>query len=438
MKGQDDKIRWLGNQLSRWVSENIIDETTADKIRRLYPPSKTSRPWAMIVFSGIGACVIGLGVILLFAYNWADMHKFTKLAIIFGSIIISHSVGIITFLRSERFKALGEALTIVGTMLFGSGIWLIAQIYHIEEHYPNAFLFWGIGAALLAWAMPSVAQAIIAAILFTLWAIMEGTDFGTSIPYIFPLLLLLFPLAYIKHNRLLICVLLLALAFSTIFVVTTNHDEIVFYVLLSLFTLYTAAGIIHQKFGKFENFAPVYRFLGLAGYFLTLFILCFTGVTEDVMEDIELFSSLDTALYWTIPLALALAGWGIIGRYTIKKVKLKYYSNDLILMPLLLIFFGCYSLSSAKVFEWPATIIFNLIFLTHVLMMMAGGCKEINAARTILGSVGLAALTIARFTDLFESLAVRGLIFVIVGILIFAQGFFYVSSKKKKALQENV
>ncbi|MCJ7692448.1 MAG: DUF2157 domain-containing protein, partial [Sedimentisphaerales bacterium] len=64
MKGQDDKIRWLGNQLSCWISENIIDENTADKIRRLYPQNKTSRPWAMIVFSGIGACVIGLGVIL--------------------------------------------------------------------------------------------------------------------------------------------------------------------------------------------------------------------------------------------------------------------------------------------------------------------------------------------------------------------------------------
>ncbi|MCJ7692349.1 MAG: hypothetical protein MUO22_02900, partial [Sedimentisphaerales bacterium] len=276
-----------------------------------------------------------------------------------------------------------------------------------------------------------------AAILFTLWAIMEGTAFGTSIPYIFPLLLSLFPLAYAKRNGLLIGVLLLALGFSTLFVVAANNDEIVFFSLLSLFTLYTATGIIQQKFSKYENFGPIYRFLGLAGYFLTLFILCFTGVAEHVMEDAELFSSLDTVLYWAIPFVLALAGCGIIGRDIIKKVKPKYYSDDLILMPLLLIFFCCYSLSPARLLEWPAIIIFNLIFLTHVLMIMASGCKEINAPRTIIGSVGLAALTIARFTDLFDSLAARGLIFVIVGMLIFVQGFFYVSSKKKKALQEN-
>jgi hypothetical protein len=156
------------------------------------------------------------------------------------------------------------------------------------------------------------------------------------------------------------------------------------------------------------------------------------------MEDIELFSGLDTVFYWAIPYVLAMAGCSIIGRDIIKKVKLKYYSHDLILMPLLLIFFCCYSLSPGRFYQWPAIIIFNLIFLAHVLMMMAGGCKEINVSRVILGSVGLAALTVARFTDLFESLAVRGLIFVIVGILIFVQGFFYLSSKKKKALQENV
>ena len=41
-------------------------------------------------------------------------------------------------------------------MLFGAGIWLVAQVYHIEEHFPDGFLIWGIGALALAWAMPSI------------------------------------------------------------------------------------------------------------------------------------------------------------------------------------------------------------------------------------------------------------------------------------------
>ena len=162
MAGQDDKIRWLHSQLQRWVREGIIDTADAESIGRLYPQpqAKTSRPWALIVFSGIGAVIVGLGVILLFAYNWHEMSKFAKLSVVFGSLVLAHLVGISLFIRSERFKGLGEAITVLGTMLFGAGIWLIAQIYHIEEHFPNAFLLWGIGAMLMAWTMPSVIQAI--------------------------------------------------------------------------------------------------------------------------------------------------------------------------------------------------------------------------------------------------------------------------------------
>jgi len=262
MACQEDKIRWLSEQLSQWTNANIIDETASGKIRSLYPPPKpkTTRPWAVIAFSCIGACVIGLGVILLLAYNWDDMTKAVKLSLIFASIIISHSVGITIFLRSQKFKALGEGLTLLGTILFGAGIFLIAQIYHIDEHYPNAFLFWGIGAFLMAWAMPSIAQAIIAAIILTFWAIFEGVDFGTSMPYTFALLGLLLPLAYKKRNGLCLCVILLAIAVSTIFVVAACFNSVnVFVSLLSLFTAYTAIGILHQKSETFAKFGSVYR-----------------------------------------------------------------------------------------------------------------------------------------------------------------------------------
>ena len=45
-----------------------------------------------------------------------------------------------------------KSLHLAGTILFGAGIWLVAQIYHIDEHYPNAFFFWGFGAMTMAWA----------------------------------------------------------------------------------------------------------------------------------------------------------------------------------------------------------------------------------------------------------------------------------------------
>jgi hypothetical protein len=78
------------------VREGIIDTAGAESIGRLYPQPqiKTSRPWALIVFSGIGAVIVGLGVILLFAYNWHEMSKFIKLTVVFGSLALALLVGI--------------------------------------------------------------------------------------------------------------------------------------------------------------------------------------------------------------------------------------------------------------------------------------------------------------------------------------------------------
>ena len=62
-------------------------------------------------------------------------------------------------------------------MLFGAGIWLVAQIYHIDEHYPNGILIWSLGALALAWSLPSLAQGFLAVLLVSLWAGVEIFDF---------------------------------------------------------------------------------------------------------------------------------------------------------------------------------------------------------------------------------------------------------------------
>jgi uncharacterized membrane protein len=450
MSSQDDKISWLFSEIQRWVREGIIDSTAAESIGRLYPQpqSKTSRPWALIVFSGIGAVIIGLGIILLFAYNWHDMTKFTKLSVVFGSLILAHFIGITLFIRSDRFKGIGEALCVLGTMLFGAGIWLVAQIYHIEEHFPNAFLLWGIGALLMAWTMPSIIQAIIAAVLFTIWAATESVEFSTAMPYVFALLLLLLPIVYTQCSRILLAVLLSAFTVSAIFVFAIyDRAEPVFYCLLCVFAIYTAASMMQQKFAGFEILTPIYFFFGMTGYFITLYILTFPFILNEIVE--QKLNELNI-FYKIVPLAIMAAGWLFVGWQVVKKEKLKYFSYELFLMPLMSVFFTCVSLGIIKYTAYSAgyhhdtvirgssypNIVFNLVLLAHAVVMMAKGYKDLVLSQTIVGTLLLIALVIARYFDLFESLAVRGLIFVIVGVLIFGQGFFYVHSKRKKALQE--
>lgn len=428
--------------MERWAREGLIDAVQSQSIKNLYPQPQTKKvvPWALLVFSGIGAVIIGLGIILLFAYNWDKMSKYAKLAVIFGSLIVAHFSGITIFIRSQRFKGIGESLCVLGTMLFGAGIWLVAQIYHIDEHYPNAFLYWGIGAMLMAWTMPSVFQAILAAVLFTIWVGCECGDFSHSTPYVFILLAALLPVAYGKCSRLLITVLLLAVSISAIFVVSSYdgyaNEELVFPVLLGLFSLYIAAGLIHQKFAKYESLSPYYIFIGLAGYFITLYILGFSDILDEVLNITGILSA-SVLLYWFVPSGVAFAGWCYVFKRILVKDSFKFFSYDLFFVPLMpfLIFYFCFGTMHS--FQWVLAAIINLVFLTHAVTMMARGCMNAYLIPTIFGSLLLIALMIARFIDFVDDLAVRGMIFVVVGILIFSQGFFYVRAKKEKVLQEN-
>jgi len=56
---------------------------------------------------------------------------------------------------------------------------------------------------------------------------------------------------------------------------------------------------------------------------------------------------------------------------------------------------------------------------------MARGSHEASLRHTVLGSVLLSALAFARYFDLFESLMVRGLVFLVVGAALFAEGILF-------------
>ena len=143
--------RWLHNEIAAWLADELIDPRQAEQLRVRYPLSG-GITWSRLIFSIIGAVIFGLGVILFFAYNWAEMPKYLKLGVVFGSLVLAHGLGFRFTTPDKDNRSLGEGLHVLGTMLFGAGIWLVAQIYHIDEHYPNAFLVWGTGALALAWA----------------------------------------------------------------------------------------------------------------------------------------------------------------------------------------------------------------------------------------------------------------------------------------------
>ncbi len=86
-------IKWLRVEIDQWLIEGLIAADQAEDLKRRYQVSEPGSAWGRIIFFSIGAVLFGLGVILLFAYNWEKMHKFAKLAVIVLALLTAHGMG---------------------------------------------------------------------------------------------------------------------------------------------------------------------------------------------------------------------------------------------------------------------------------------------------------------------------------------------------------
>jgi hypothetical protein len=427
------------------VEGGVISPEQAARIRGLYPEPKPGLPWSTIVFSGLGVVIAGLGIILLLAYNWQDLHRLAKLGIILTGIIVLHGCGLRLFLRSAHWAQVGEAMCLMGSMLFGAGIWLVAQTYHIEEHFPNGFLLWGIGALALAWAMPSIAQALLAVIVLCIWGCSESWGFDHAMHWA-PALLFAGGglLAWRLKSLLLLTVVLAAFCLSLAANTSVLDSGLVLRVLLNSATAFVAAALLSRDNQTFPGSTGVWQFFGWVGFLFCLYLLTFPEITEGLLGwyhfGDEPHVGLAKLFYEWVPLALGVGLWGLVAfrfqpnRWWQDEAYGLHLEDWLLPLSALL----CQVLAMAKFTEdkWFVAGVFNLVLLAIAGMWMARGGRSGLLRPMVLGSVLLIALATARFFDLFESLAWRGLAFLVVGGVLAAEGVLFKRSRKAAQTKE--
>jgi len=102
----------------------------------------------------IGAILVGVGIFSFIAANWQEMTKVTKVSIIVITMLSSYIGG--WFLREKKhYKKTGEALILLGVIIYGAGIFLIAQMFHTRGNWPDGFILWMIGTIVMAFGAES-------------------------------------------------------------------------------------------------------------------------------------------------------------------------------------------------------------------------------------------------------------------------------------------
>lgn len=112
----------------------------------------------------IGALLVGAGVFSFVAANWQGMPTPAKVALIVVSMVAASAAGWWAE-RWRGYRFTGEALLLLGNVIFGAGIFLIAQAFNVRGNWPDGMILWMIGALAMAYATDAVALYALAAVV---------------------------------------------------------------------------------------------------------------------------------------------------------------------------------------------------------------------------------------------------------------------------------
>lgn len=406
--------KWLSRELPLWIQDGIVDQQQATSILARYEIDNAPARGRLLV-SVMGAVMMGLGVILLFAYNWEAMHRYTKLAVILLALLLSQGLALHAY-RQGR-KHLYESLFVLVVMLFGAGIWLVAQIYHLDAHYPHAFLLWGAAALLLAWSLPSLIQACLALGLLMIWHVAEVFDFDAPAQQALLWLLIgLFPLLWRFRSALFARVLASALLFSWSLITLTLHDEIliVSLAMLSGSMIFLAQLLRHHA----ADLATISAAMTAPAWLVItslLFLLSFADVSAELA--VTPLDSPFSPVYFVLPLVISQ------GLFLALVVKRAWYIPSLLLELSLLLLI----LPVLTGWDWVLLqfIGYNLMLLGLGIILVYRGIQSADWQRSLWGGLLVSALVFARYTDLFDSLLMRALAFLLLGAGLFIAGHLY-------------
>jgi len=441
-------LRRLREELSAWRADGILTDRQADEIRARYDFSLVDRATGrernrtVAIVTLAGSALLGLGVVLFFAANWPGIARWGRFAIVLSAMAALFGAGFELGWRRGTFPLTGRALVVAGCLLYGAGIWLIAQTFNISSHEPNGLLFWALGVLPLAAVLRVSPLVTLYAILLVSWTVLETGSFDRPNPLYFPVAICTtLPLVYRDRLRFPLCTTVLALTLALGFDCIHWHgghrwsraEWALPPVLLAWGALLVLLGSVHGRFERWVPFRPAFR---VPGHILLAGLL-------PLLTFRDALSHLAQAPVPAIPARLFLlaACVAAAGLLALEMRRVPAVPGLLSRGPELLCA-GCVvggvtalSLSPRALPAWGWALLFNLLYiaLSAALVFVADRTRAWFLG--YLGVVMFTALVVCRYLEFAVRLMPKSFVFLAAGGLLLAGGLF-LERRRKAARQE--
>ncbi|MCE9582243.1 MAG: DUF2157 domain-containing protein [Planctomycetes bacterium] len=416
------ELSWLAEELPAWTHDGLLTDDQARRIRARYDFAaieldRRAGPGRVIqVLSILGAVLVGAGILTWVAANWDGMSDAFRLALIFGGVIGFNAGGYELAFRRKNHPHLGQALLFLGSASYGAGIFLVAQIFHLSGHWPNAFLAWGLGALGVAVAVEALPVFTLAAAALTIWGCGEAAEFKAMGLASFAVVAVLLAIAYVRRSRghLVVGVLALAAWFAVVPAGLLQKGELAPVAWLAASGALVAAGVVHRSLGR-EDLAAPWRMVGTGGGMFALFILSIRPVA------FELARSAGTrpaggAMMPLLVAAAAVCVWALV--VAVGRARFEAWAAlGVVLLG------GAWLLIGNREYEIPIALLFNIALFAASAGLVLLGLHERRAAAAYQGLGWFAVGVLALYVDFGWNLLDKSLFFAVGGVLLLTAGW---------------
>lgn len=417
--------RALRGEMKEWLADGLISGEQAEALEKRYSfgdLGEGGRRLLIATIYVIGAVLIAGGVISFVAAHWESIPSTAKVALLFAAMLGAHISGYILWRVKRTKPALGHALVMLGTLIFGANIALMAQIFHITGTYPGVFLSWSIGAAVVGYLMLSVPNAVIAIVTSFIWFCAGFFEHPSGL-ILYPVVLLAagLPLAYRKRSAVLFFLLLAAFSVSAQMAVwaATEDFQALSLTGISIALALTGYAFFHLVAVPIKKCAAVSLILGGVVLGLWSYLLSFRELADE-MEPWGWVAGQSGAwilLFAAGLLIVAVAFHALTARGILAKTTMRHYVAATWTAGALMIVVCGIGWGEALV-----VLLSNAAFLVLAAGLISSGMVSLRRGVFWCGVALVAALIVGRFLEYDFSLLLKAVVFVACGVGVIASG----------------
>lgn len=415
----------IARELNELLEAGIINDETAHNIQAYYDSKKVDSGGRLtLIFSILGATLVGLGIILIVAHNWDNFSRSFKTFFAFLPMIVGQVACGYSLFKKKENRSWAEGSSVFLFFAIGATISLISQVYHIEGDMASFLLTWLLLGLPLVYLMPSSMVGLLYIGWVTWYANEKGYGYRGEIPYLYiPLILAILP-HYFKlwktdkqgnffnfHSWL--------LAGSVAIILGTFSQEIPEFMWLAYAGLFSSMFLL-GKSNLFANkglFANPFRLLGALGLIVMTIISSFNEFWESAFEGIfdnqNIFLSSE---FWISVLFLSLATFLFFRENSTQNIlKSNPLNFAFILFPIIFLI----GITSPII----AAVIGNILALVIGLFYINYGTENNHLGFLNLGLLTITVLIMCRFFDINISFVLRGVLFIGLGAMFFIANY---------------